>query len=103
MALTTGANHVALISEDADRLVAFYTQLFEAAARHAAVNGWRVPDGASDGVSRRPGWTRADWCGREVLNSPHYGPVGMPSDRSHLGVNEALSPSELPARVGSAG
>jgi catechol 2,3-dioxygenase-like lactoylglutathione lyase family enzyme len=33
MALTTGANHVALISEDADRLVAFYTQVFEAAVR----------------------------------------------------------------------
>ncbi len=33
MALTAGANHVALISDDADRLVAFYTEVFEAAVR----------------------------------------------------------------------
>jgi catechol 2,3-dioxygenase-like lactoylglutathione lyase family enzyme len=33
MALTTGANHVAVMSEDADRLVAFYSQVFEAAVR----------------------------------------------------------------------
>jgi catechol 2,3-dioxygenase-like lactoylglutathione lyase family enzyme len=33
VALTSGANHVALISGDADRLVAFYTQVFEAAVR----------------------------------------------------------------------
>jgi catechol 2,3-dioxygenase-like lactoylglutathione lyase family enzyme len=33
MALTTGANHVALISDDADRLVTFYTVVFEASVR----------------------------------------------------------------------
>lgn len=33
MALTAGANHVALISDDADRLVAFYTEVFEASVR----------------------------------------------------------------------
>jgi catechol 2,3-dioxygenase-like lactoylglutathione lyase family enzyme len=33
VALTTGANHVALITEDADRLVAFYTRIFDAAVR----------------------------------------------------------------------
>lgn len=39
MALTSGCNHVAIVTEDVDRFVAFYTEVFEATVR------WDLEDG----------------------------------------------------------